>query len=258
MPRPFPSHRTWLRLLTALALTALLLIVFFFLTSKKSFIAEKIIQPFDILADTGRQLQSKESLERENNILRKKVSDLSLEISQFEELRRENKRLRELLQFKERFGFDTVSAEIIARDPNDWTGSFIIDKGSQDGVSKDSAVCSAQGLLGRVTEPGSNTSKVMLLTHPSFRIGGTLKDTRISGIVVGSGKGSAKMLYLPVDSEVNPGDAVITSGFSRIFPKGIVIGTVVSLEKSKTGLYKYAILRPSASSFRQEEVLCIK
>ena len=123
---------------------------------------------------------------------------------------------------------------------------------------KDSAVCSAKGLLGKVVEADKHTSSVILLTHPAFKIGGMLKKSRINGIVVGSGKGMAKMLYLPIDADIPEGCIVITSGFSQIFPKGITIGKVVSVRKSKTGLYKYAVIKPSATSFDQEEVLCIK
>ena len=133
----------------------------------------------------------------------------------------------------------------------------MINKGYDDGVFKNSAVCSAKGLLGKVAEAEKHTSSVILLTHPGFKIGGMLKKSRINGIVVGSGKGMAKMLYLPVDADIPEGSTIITSGFSKIFPKGITIGEVISVKKSRTGLYKYAVIKPAASSFDQEEVLCI-
>ena len=203
-------------------------------------------------------IRSKNGLISENKALSEKVAELSLKLDQFVHVKRENERLRALLKFKKRIGFDTVSAEIIARDPNDWVGAMVINKGSLDGVDKDAAVCSAEGLLGKVAESGETTSTVMLLTHPSFKTGAVLKDTRISGVIVGAGKGMARMLYIPIDAEVKKGSTVVTSGFSRVFPKGITIGKVVSVERSKTGLYKYAMIKPSANSFSQEEVLCLK
>ena len=105
--------------------------------------------------------------------------------------------------------------------------------------------------MGKVAESEKNTSSVILLTQPGFKIGGMLEKSRINGIVVGSGKGMAKMLYLPVDAEIPKGSIIVTSGFSQIFPKGITIGEVVSVKKSRTGLYKYAVIKPSASSFNQ-------
>jgi len=239
-------------------LTSLLLFSPSFFTCIKNFSLRAFSIPAGLLSRTGQYFCSKRELARENSLLHKRVGDLSLELEQFKETQKENERLRALLRFKERIGFDTVSAEVIARNPNDWIGSFVINKGSADGVRKNSAVCSAGGLLGKVVEPGENTSSVMLITHPSFKAGGMLEDTRINGIVVGTGKGTARMLYLPVDAKVPEGAVVVTSGLSRIFPKGITIGRIVSVGKSKTGLFQYAVIKTSADSFGQEEVLCIK
>lgn len=258
MPKLFLRKRT---LLIALALAAFLSLLFFYppIIETTKTITSKVLQsPLRAFSSIGRYLKTKKELEEENSILRKRVGELFLEREQYKELAHENKRLRELLKFKRKIGYDTVSAEVIARNPNDWIGSFIINKGTKDGVEAGSAVCSAKGLLGRVAEAGKTSSNVMLITHPAFKAGGMLKDTRIHGIVVGSGKDSIRMLYLPVDAEVEKGDVVETSGYSQIFPKGITIGHIIQVTKSKTGLYKDALLKPAASSFDQEEVLCIK
>ena len=214
--------------------------------------------PVKCLSRIFQPIRSKNGLVGQNKALSEKVAELSLKLDQFMHIKKENERLRGLLKFKKRIGFETVSAEIIARDPNDWVGSMVINKGTLDGVEKDSAVCSAEGLLGKVVDSGETTSSVMLLTHPSFKTGAVLKNTRISGVIIGAGKGMAKMLYIPIDAEVEEGSIVVTSGFSRVFPKGIIIGKVVSVNRSKTGLYKYALIKPSANSFSQEEVLCLK
>lgn len=211
-----------------------------------------------VCSKIGRCFSLKHDLIEKNKILQKKVGDLSVEVEQLEGLRSENKRLRSLLRFKKRVRFETVCAEVLARDPNGWLGSFVIDKGSVDGLRKGTAVCSANGLLGKVVDPGENTSSVMLITHPAFKTGGTIKGKGVGGIVAGTGAGMAKMRYIPVAAEIAEGDIVTTSGLSRIFPKGIIIGRVVSVSKSKTGLYKNAVIRPSADTFAQEEVLCIK
>jgi rod shape-determining protein MreC len=109
-----------------------------------------------------------------------------------------------------------------------------------------------------VIEVREDTSSAILITNPNFKTGGIVRGTRIHGIVVGAGKGSLRMLYIPLDADVNKGSTIATSESSRIFPKGISIGEIVSVEKSKTGLYKYAVIRPFANPFDQEEVLCIR
>ncbi|MFH1552634.1 MAG: rod shape-determining protein MreC [Candidatus Omnitrophota bacterium] len=258
MPRLFTKNRIWL--LIGCILLAILLFSFIphFSSGIKNFSLKAFSIPIRACSRIGQYFSSKRLLVQENSFLHKRVGDLSLEVGQLKELSSENERLRALLVFKERTRFDTISAEVIARNPNDWIGSFVIDKGSEDGIRKNSAVCSAKGLLGKVTEPEARTSSVILITHPGFKAGGIIKDTRINGIVVGSGKGTARMLYIPIDAEVRKGEIVITSGFSRVFPKGITIGEIVSVGRSKTGLYKYAVIKPSANLFDQEEVLCIK
>jgi len=214
--------------------------------------------PVKLYSKTSCYFRTKKNLIKENDVLSKKTADLELRLERFYDLFTENRRLRELLKFKEKIEFDTVSAEVVVRDPNKWMGSFIIDKGSLDGVAKNSAVCSAKGLLGKVIEAEEHMSVVMLITHPNFKAGGILKRTRINGIIVGMGSDIVKMLYLPVDAKIKEGDIVTTSEFSKIFPKGVGIGKVISSGVSKTGLYKYALIKPFANPFDQEEVLCIK
>jgi len=253
----FIKNRTWIVLAGVLLLAFLLFFGSSFLLASKNLSVKLFSLPLQFFSGTGQYFASKGNLAKENSDLRHKVGTLSLQLDKFKELKEENRRLRELLRFKKKIGFATVSAEVIARNPNDWVGSFVINKGSEDGVFKNSAVCSAKGLLGKVAESEKNTSSVILLTHPGFKIGGMLEKSRINGIVVGSGKGMAKMLYLPVDADIPEGSTIVTSGFSQIFPKGITIGEVVSVKKSKTGLYRYAEIKLSASSSDQEEVLCI-
>ncbi|MFH1395361.1 MAG: rod shape-determining protein MreC [Candidatus Omnitrophota bacterium] len=258
MYRFFSKKRNRLLVIWLSGLILLFIFIPSFFLNVKNFSIAVISFPIKLYSKTGGYFHSKKDLYEKNTFLTDKVKQLSLHIERFKELRDENIRLRKLLNFKENIKFDTISAEVIARDPSKWMASFMIDKGVVDGVLKDSAVCSADGLLGKVIEPGQQTSSVMLITHPSFRAGGILKKARINAIVMGAGNGIVKMLYLPIDAEVKKGDIVTTSEYSKIFPKGITIGTIEFAGKSKNGLYKYAIIKPSANPFDQEEVLCIK
>ncbi|MFH1309211.1 MAG: rod shape-determining protein MreC [Candidatus Omnitrophota bacterium] len=248
------------RLLVVWSCGLILLIVFVpsFFLNLKNFSITVISFPVKLYSKTSGYFYSKKNLYEKNKFLNVEIEQLSLQLERFKELRTENIRLRELLNFKEKIKFDTISAEVIARDPSKWMASFMIDKGATDGILKDSAVCSADGLLGKVIEPGEHMSSVMLITHPNFRAGGILKEARINAIVMGAGNGLVKMLYLPIDAEIKKGDIVTTSEYSKIFPKGITIGKIESVGRSKTGLYKYAMIKPSANPFDQEEVLCIK
>jgi rod shape-determining protein MreC len=245
--------------------SALIVIVFSVLFSSplfrrgfSGFFRKLILVPVNFFSNVEARLGNKKEILVENISLIEKVAFLSIELKKYEELAGENERLRELLDFKKKVRYDTVSAEVIARNPNNWISSFYINKGCNDGVKPGAAVCSSDGLLGKVTEAGEDSSTVMLITHPGFKTGGTLKVSRINGIITGAGMDRVKMLYLPVDADIKTGEEVITSGFSGVIPEGLLIGKISSVEKSKTGLYQYAFIKPAVDSCRQEEVLCVK
>lgn len=257
VPKIFPRYKNWFTAASVFAIVLLLSSFPPFFLGIKSITIKTFTTPSFVYRRIEQYFQSKDRLIKDNKALRKKAGDLSLEIIRLNDIKEENARLRALLEFREKLGFKTISAEIIAREPNDWTGAFVIDRGTRDGIKTQTAVCSANGLLGKVVEAGSDTSFVVLLTHPNFKAGGVIKGTRINGVIAGAGKGAAKMMYIPKDAGVKKGAIVTTSGLSLIFPKGIPIGEIVSVHKSKTGLYKYAIIKPFADPFDEEEVLCI-
>lgn len=247
--------RTWF-----IWIVVVVLVVFFvpsFVNAIKKSVRKCFLFPAQLYSQVSYTFQSKANLDKENKSLRKNIGDLLLEMERFKQLRDENKRLRALVHLKEKFSFGTILAEVIARNPDNWIGSFIINKGSKDGLAKDSVVCSSKGLLGKVVDLDKDTASVIVVTHPAFRAGGMLKTTRISGIIAGTGDGRIRMLYLPIEMTAKKGDTVVTSGSSLLFPKGIPIGEIISIEKSKTGLYRNAVIRPYANPFEQEEVLCI-
>ncbi|MCK4851917.1 MAG: rod shape-determining protein MreC [Candidatus Omnitrophica bacterium] len=257
MPKEFPKYKN--RIFTACVFAVVLSLLFFpsVFAGIKDLTVRTLTAPFTVYKKLERHFRSRDRLIESNKALRKRVADLSLKIARLDDICRENVRLRALLQFKEKFDFKTISAEVIAREPDDWRGAFIIDRGLRDGMKTRAAVCSAKGLLGKVVEAGIDTSLVILLTHPNFKAGGVIKGSRINGVITGAGKGMAKMLYIPMSADVETGAVVTTSGLSRIFPKGILVGEIVSVEKSRTGLYKYAMIRPFADLFDEEEVLCV-
>ncbi len=244
----------------AIPLTVVLCFLIFpsFFHTLKGITIKLVTAPLVVIDAVRDHARSKSALVSENMALKEQVARISLEMERNNDLILENTRLKDLLGFKSGIGYETVSAEVIARDPNNWIGSFTVNKGSSSGLKRGSAVCSAKGLVGKVDEVHTDNALVMLVTHPGFRAGGMLRESRLHGVVEGDGKGHARMSYLPLDSDVKPGEVVVTSGYSREFPKGIVIGKVVFVEKNNTGLFKNAFLRPEADAYDQEEVLCLK
>jgi rod shape-determining protein MreC len=173
-------------------------------------------------------------------------------------LRDETERLKELINFRKEIPYTTVPAQIIGRDPTNWSGSVIIDKGLDDGVKQNRAVISAKGLVGRTLEVGRHSAKILLITDPNSKVGVVIQKNRQGGILAGRPDGRCKMIYIALDSDVAPGDRVVTAGIGSIFPKDILVGEVAGVEKEPGRLYKNAIIRTSAELSRVEEVLCIR
>lgn len=190
--------------------------------------------------------------------LKRKVRALEKNLIELEEIALENRRLHNLLGFKEALQKSSIPASVIGRDPNNWSSVVFIDKGEEDGIVKDMVVISGQGLIGRVRESGKTMSKVMLINDIDSKVGAIVQKSREQGLLVGTPKGDCKLIYLSLDSDIKGGDKVLTSGMGGIYPKGIMIGEVVKVEKEKGRLYKYAIIEPLNKLSKLEEVLCIK
>ncbi len=205
----------------------------------------------------GYLLRSKAIIE-ENKDLYNKLQVLKGKIAELEELKAENKRLKEILSFKEKSKFDFVAAPIISKDSTSLSSSIIIGAGKAQGVDEETVVVTAYGVIGRVIESCSDTSRVLLITDPNSRISAVDSRSRCEGMLYGISGGFCKMVYLPLDADIKGGDIVVTSGFSSHFPKGLILGRVIEVARAPRGLSLYAIVKPEFDLLRMEEVSCIK
>ncbi|MDP3804265.1 MAG: rod shape-determining protein MreC, partial [Candidatus Omnitrophota bacterium] len=198
------------------------------------------------------------SLREENRILRERINLLNRRIEESKILSAENDRLKTFLAFRKSVPYSTIPAQVIGRDPTNWSNSIIIDKGSLNGLRENRAVLFTKGLVGRLIEAGKTSAKVLLITDPNSKVGVLIQRNRQGGILVGRPDGRCKIIYIALDSDVAPGDKVITAGFGSIFPKDIMVGVVIKVGKEPGRLYKYAIVETSEDLSRLEEVLCIR
>ncbi len=189
-------------------------------------------------------------LSNEIGILRAKLFDLR-------EIEQENSRLKSLIGFKQKSPLHLVSARVIARSPDSWSSSVIIDKGKYNGIKRGMAVINTQGLVGRVVESAENISKVLLVNDPSQGISSIVQRSRQEGLVNGSLGSNLIMRYLPDDAQIAVGDIIITSELSQVYPKGLLVGRVINIGKEFSGLSRYAVVKPSADLSSIEEVSVI-
>ncbi|NQT90289.1 MAG: rod shape-determining protein MreC [Candidatus Omnitrophica bacterium] len=195
---------------------------------------------------------------KEHASLRKTVDILTQQLVGYKEIETENSRLRKMLEFKERSPLKFKAAGIIGRDSSNLSDTIMIDQGTSAGVKKETVVVAEAGLIGHVIEASSGISRVMLITDANSRVSAVVSRSRQMGVVYGTSTAVCELRYLSLDADVKPGDEVMTSGFSQIYPKGLLIGAVIKVEKEPTGLSLIALLKPSVDISATEEVLCIE
>jgi len=197
------------------------------------------------------------ALRGENKILWERLDLLTRMAEEAQAVNDENARLKNLLNFQKTISYVSIAAEVIGRDPSNWSNSIIIDKGTSNGIKQNMAVMSMRGLVGRIVEAGRNSSKVLLITDPNLKVGVMILRNRQGGVMVGRPGGRCKVVYISLDSDAKAPDKIMTAGFGSVFPKGILIGSIEKVGKEEGRLYKYAIVKPSQDLSKLEEVLCI-
>ncbi len=229
-----------------------------------------VITPFSAAAsavggwvdDTGDAMTTAKSLQQENDALKSEINELRYANIAMAEIYAENQRLREMLNYKNSHPDQSlVVAKVLGRTPGDLRDGLFINKGTDDGIREDMAVVTADGLVGLVDEVYPSTSRVMLITSTRCNVGARIlrASSRAVGIISGRGSDNVPLLmeHLPREAEVIPGDVVVTSGYSRNHPAGIVIGTVKESSLDAAGLLRNARVEPAAVKIGLEEVFVI-
>ena len=193
----------------------------------------------------------------ENKILRENMANLEREMLRLREAYLENKRLKKLLDVKNVKKRKYIPAMMIARDLLGARETIIIDKGKRHNVRENMAVISGNGLVGRVRESGWSISRVLLIADRDSVVSGIVQRTRDEGALVGDLRSGLIMRYWDLGCGEKQGDEIRTSGFGGVFEKGILIGEIVSLEEDASGLYLNAIIKPEVEMKQLEEVLVI-
>lgn len=211
----------------------------------------------DTVAETWNSYVDLRSIRQENLRLKAEIETYQARLRNLEEAHRENQRLNTLLDLREREPFRFVAARVVGRDTTNWFHSLILDQGSRHGIKRHMAVVAPEGLVGQVVEDGPLSARVQLITDPVSSVGVLLQTARVTGLLVGAQFGRLRIRYLPIRAEVGVGEIVMTSGLGGVYPKGILVGKVVSVDKRSGALFQEATVEPSIDFSRLEEVLLI-
>ncbi len=203
------------------------------------------------LRETGRAIKGFGGIAAENRRLRQEVVRLRTKLHALSRMQAENEELRALLEFRERSSRNLIPAEVIARNISGWWQTVRLNKGEGHGISRDAAVLTAQGLVGRTISTSPKTSDVLLLSDPACRVAVMVSRPGAFGILSGRGVDASgdvllELNFLNKDREIREGDMVVTSGLGGIFPRGLLVGYVQQAEIDDSGLYQRAVVLPKA------------
>ena len=211
-----------------------------------------------VVARTGDSLLPKGELIRANEALRQQNQELRVQAMQAAETARENDRLRQLIGWQKQVPWKLKLARVLSRDPANWWRTIQIDLGSRDGLRENMPVLTPDGLVGRVIEVSLMRAKVVLIGDANCKVPAIVEnETRDKGVILSSGPfdGSfVSLSYLANNANLKPGQKIVTSDLSKIYPSGIPIGTIADARPVESGLYLEAEVKLSAKLSSLEEV----
>lgn len=213
-----------------------------------------VATPFNAAGNVmGNLTASQETLSE----LREQNAELTAQVAELSESKKTSERLESLLNLQSTYSLTSTAARIIGNSSDAWSRAVTIDKGTAAGFSCGMAVCNSGGVIGQIVEVSATTSTVQLITDEGSGVSAMIQSTRAQGMLQGQPDGSLRLSYVSTESDVKVGDIVITSGIGGVYPKGLPLGTVSSVEKSDNDVYYTIVLRAQSTAENNEEVLVI-
>jgi rod shape-determining protein MreC len=199
-----------------------------------------------------------QQVHKQNQDLEKTIDRLRLEQAALLEDARQGERLQALLGFQESYIYSTVAAQAFGTSGSDQSRVFYIDKGSTNGLGRDMAVISADGIVGKVRDVFPHAAQVLAINDQTSGAGVILETTRIRGILRGDAAGNLEIVGLLADQRIQPGENVLTAGGDLIFPRGLPVGTVEKVVRDpERDSFIDVMVKPAAHLNRLDEVLII-
>lgn len=215
------------------------------------------------LSEKQSGFQNVEKLAGENSALQDKVDQLTEENSILSQNQEELKRLRDLYQLDGDYSeYDKVAAQVISKDPGNWYSTFIINRGTNDGIAVDMNVISGGGLVGIVTEVGQDWATVRSIIDDASSVSAMTVSTSDTCIVSGDlrllDEGKLAFGQMNTDNVITAGEKIVTSNISDKYLKGILIGYVEEVTEDSNHLTKTGYIIPAVDFQHIQEVLVIK
>ncbi len=203
-----------------------------------------------------------ESLQTENERLKKELAEIQDDARNAEAVARENARLRALLNLQESDEeYTFVDGYIIAWSSNEWSNTITINRGTNSGIRQNMCAVTANGeLVGLVSEAGPNYAVIKTVLDSSIEISASISGAGYNGMVKGGystdSPDKLRMNYLPSSATIHLNDQVVTTG-STVYPRNLILGYVIDAGFDDTGVAKFALLEPAADIGSLEQVFIV-
>lgn len=256
------------KLIACLLASLVLMIVDFqiksldFIRNQVNFVIRPLEQlmllPISVFSGGSEYFTTRASLEKENAALKLRQTELSLLANQSALLSVENQNLRSLLDLQKKISFKTVPVEILFNPPNPISQRIVINRGENQGLKLGSPVANEMGILGQVVRLYNNSAEVSLLEDRDFAVPVLVARNGLRAAVVGNGRGQLLQLrYLPVASDLEVGDILLTSGVDGIYPPGFAVAVITKIERNVDQNASNVFCSPIAEVSRHLQALAL-
>ncbi len=199
--------------------------------------------------DVSENFTSKKDIVSQNEKLLEENKNLKYELIENEKIINENKSLKSMLSIKQEYQhFNLKFGRIILREHDNWSKTFTIDIGSKDGIIKNQAVVSENGLVGYISKVNDNTSVVNtildLTTSVSVNIGTINEPAILKGDASLKADNKLKLEYIQIETVISIGDMLYTSGLGNNYPSTLPVGKIIEIKGEKNDMNRYAIVEP--------------
>lgn len=246
----------------------------FFFKNSQIFVIRKvsniIIAPFNFIGNTVRNgfssinmyIGNINAVKEENQELKNKVNELQLQLLESKKILDDNESLKKLLDINSTFQhFKLKSGNIIIRQHDNFSQTFVIDVGLKDGIKLNQAVIHKDGLVGYISSVSDNTSTVTTIMDPRTSVSVTISTINEPAILKGNlelkSNNNLKLEYIPIDAEISIGDMLYSSGLGSMFPASLPVGKVTKIVNNKNESDRYAIAQPCVNIRAISEVSVI-
>ncbi|MGO3608003.1 MAG: rod shape-determining protein MreC, partial [Pseudolactococcus laudensis] len=213
-----------------------------------------IAAPFNFFENKAAEVGNLLSTYQQNAKLSKKITQLTDNAAELDSLKAENKELKAALDLQNTLtNYEKVASNVVVRNPNAWGDTMTIDKGSADGLKDDMIVMSNGGVVGRITQVNTTTSKVALLTSDKVlenkipvRLGSA--ENPAYGLITGYAAQQNAFIITQIssDNQFTKGDQVVTSGLGGNSPSDLLVGDIIGEKKNQKGMDREVYAKPAS------------